>query len=113
MSKRRASLFRHMRAQQRKQSMIVGVVGYTEETWAQVKATATDPQCFEDTFEKWQAVALSARRDFLRSGVQAVEYQIEPEVFEAWCEQNQQQNDSKARAEFVSEKLSAAYQQSN
>ena len=109
MSKRRATLFRHMRAQQRKQAMIVGVVGYTAETWAQVKASAIDPQCFEDSFEKWKEVAVSARREFQRSGVQAVEYQIEPQVFADWCTQHQQQNDSKARAEFVSEKLSAAY----
>lgn len=111
MSKRRASMFRHMRAQQRKQTMIVGVVGYTADTWAQVKATATDPQCFEDTFEKWKDVALSARREFQRSGVQAVEYQIDPQVFANWCAQHQQQNDSRARAEFVSEKLSAVYNQ--
>jgi hypothetical protein len=100
-----------MRAQQRKQTMIVGVVGYTADTWAQVKATATDPQCFEDTFEKWKDVALSARREFQRSGVQAVEYQIDPQVFANWCAQHQQQNDSRARAEFVSEKLSAVYNQ--
>jgi hypothetical protein len=104
-------MFRHMRAQQRKQTMIVGVVGYTADTWAQVKATATDPQCFEDTFEKWKDVALSARREFQRSGVQAVEYQIDPQVFANWCAQHQQQNDSRARAEFVSEKLSAVYNQ--
>ncbi|MDD2700905.1 MAG: hypothetical protein PHH36_06660 [Sideroxydans sp.] len=112
MSKRRATLFRRLRTKHRKQAMIVGVVGYTAESWAEVKATATDPQCFEESFEKWKEVALSARREFQRSGVQAVEYQIEPQVFADWCAQHQQQNDSKSRAEFVSEKLSAAYNQS-
>lgn len=112
MSSRRSVTLRSLRAKHRKQAMIVGVVGYTAETWAAVKATATDPQCFEDTFEKWKDVAVSARREFQRSGVQAVEYQIEPQVFADWCAQHQQQNDSKARAEFVSEKLSAAYNQS-
>lgn len=111
MSKRRATLFRRLRTKHRKQAMVIGVVGYTPETWAQVKATATDPQCFEDSFEKWQDVALSARREFLRSGVQAVEYQIDPQVFTDWCAHHQLQNDSKARAEFVSEMLSAAYAQ--
>jgi hypothetical protein len=105
-------MFRHMRAQQRKQAMIVAVVGYTAETWAQVKATATDPQCFEDTFERWKDVAFTAQREFQRSGVQAMEYQIVPDVFAAWCAQHQQQNDSKARAEFVSEKLGELYGQS-
>ncbi|GAB5604246.1 hypothetical protein [Sideroxyarcus sp. TK5] len=109
MSNKRAAMFRSLRAKHRQQAMIVGVVGYTAETWAQVKATATDPQCFEETFERWKDVAVSARREFQRSGVQAVEYQIEPQVFADWCAQHQQQNDAKARAEFVSEKLSAVY----
>ncbi|MBA3024228.1 MAG: hypothetical protein KJ572_09085 [Gammaproteobacteria bacterium] len=112
MSKKRAAMFRSLRAKHRQQAMIVGVVGYTAETWAQVKATATDPQCFEETFERWKDVAVSARREFQRSGVQAVEYQIEPQVFAAWCVQQQQQNDAKARAEFVSEKLGELYGQS-
>ena len=112
MSKRRASMFRHMRAQQRKQAMIVAVVGYTPETWAMVKATATDPQSFEDTFEKWHAVSFAARREFLRTGVQAVECQIEPQEFADWCAAHAQENNSAARAEFVSEALRAAYGQS-
>lgn len=91
--------------------MIVAVVGYTPETWAQVKATATDPQCFEDTFEKWHQAAFAARREFQRAGVQAVECQIEPEEFAAWCTANQQENNATARAEFVSQCLQAAYGQ--
>jgi len=112
MGVKRAAKLRHLRAQHRKQAMIVAVVGYTAETWAQVKATAIDPQCFEDTFEKWKDAALSARREFQRSGVQAVECQLEPDVFAEWCAQHQQQNDSKARAEFVSVKLGELYGQS-
>lgn len=111
MSKRRASLFRHMRAQQRKQAMIVAVVGYTPETWAQVKASATDPKSFEDSFEKWHEVAFAARREFLRTGVQAVECQIVPDEFAAWCAANALENNSAARAEFASEALRAAYGQ--
>jgi len=39
----------------------------------------------------------------------ALECQIVPEEFFAWCALNSQENNSTARAEFVSEKLSAAY----
>ncbi len=107
---RQAALSRRLRAKKRSQALIIGVVGYTAQTWAQVKATATDPHCFEDSFEKWKALAFAARREFQRSGVRAVEYQIEPDVFAAWCLQHQQENNATARAEFVSEKLSAAYE---
>ncbi|MDP1633152.1 MAG: hypothetical protein Q8L69_00550 [Gallionellaceae bacterium] len=91
--------------------MIIGVTWYTEETWAQVKATATDPECFEDSFEKWKAVAIAARREFQRSGVRALECQIVPHEFSAWCALHGQENNSTSRAEFVSDRLSAAYNQ--
>ena len=53
-------------------------------------------------------MAIQARREFQRSGVRAIEYRIIPEEFFAWCELNNQENNSTSRAEFVSEKLSAA-----
>jgi hypothetical protein len=73
-----------------------------------VKVTAADPECFEDSFEKWEAMAVKARREFQRSGVRAIECQIIPEEFFAWCAQNNQVNNSTSRAEFVSVKLNEA-----
>lgn len=106
---RKPTLYQSLKAKKRSQSMIIGVTWYTEETWSQVKATATDPECFEESFPKWKAMAVLARREFQRSGVRALECQIVPEEFFAWCALHSQENNSTARAEFVSEKLSAAY----
>ena len=103
------TLYQRLKAKKRSEAMIVGVTWYTEETWAQVKATATDPECFEQSFVKWKAMAIKARREFQRSGVRALEYQIIPQEFSAWCALHGQENDSTLRAEFVSERLSAAY----
>lgn len=100
-------LLQRLRAKKRSQSLLIGLTWYTEQSWAQVKATATDPECFEDTFAKWKAMAVTARREFQRSGVQAVECRIDPKDFFAWCAQNNQDNNATSRAEFVSEKLSA------
>lgn len=105
---RKPTLSQRLKAKNRSQAMIVALTWYTEETWAQVKATATDPECFEDSFEKWKAVAVKAQREFLRSGVRALECQVVPEEFFAWCEAHQQENNSTSRAEFVSEALAAA-----
>ncbi len=105
---KKPSLQQRLKAKNRSQSLIVAVTWYTEETWAQVKATAADPECFEDSFSKWEAVAVKARREFQRSGVRAIECQIIPEEFFEWCAQNNQVNNSTARAEFVSAKLSEA-----
>ncbi|MDD4930201.1 MAG: hypothetical protein PHP85_13115 [Gallionella sp.] len=74
-----------------------------------MKATAADPECFEDSFVKWKAMAVLARREFQRSGVRAVECHIVPEAFFSWCTLNNQENNAASRAEFVSETLSAAH----
>jgi hypothetical protein len=105
---RKPSLQQRLRAKKRSQAMIIGLTWYTEETWAQVKATALDPECFEESFPKWKAMAISARREFQRSGVRAIECQIIPEEFFAWCALNAQENNSTSRAEFVSVKLNEA-----
>lgn len=107
---RKPTLSQRLKAKKRSQAMIIGVTWYTAETWARVKAAATDPECFEDSFEKWKAMATAARREFQRSGVRAVECLIEPEELLAWCAANGQENNSASRGEFVSEKLTAAYE---
>lgn len=106
---RKPTLYQSIKAKRRSQSLVIGVTWYTEETWQQVKATASDPECFEDSFAQWKAMAVAARRNFQRSGVLALECRIEPEEFAAWCAQHQQENNSTSRAEYVSEKLSAVH----
>lgn len=96
-----------IRAKKRSQALLIGLTWYTEESWAEVKSTATDPECFEATFPQWKAMAVKAQREFLRSGVHAIECQISPQEFAAWCALNGQENNATARAEYVSEKLSA------
>ena len=107
---RKPSLHQRLKAKNRSQSLLIGVTWYTEETWAQVKATASDPECFDDSFAKWEAMAVKARREFQRSGVRAIECHIVPEEFFAWCALNGQENNATSRGEFVSEKLSAAHE---
>jgi hypothetical protein len=109
---RKPTLYQSLRAKNRSQQLVIGVTWYTAETWARVKATATDPECFEDSFEQWKAVAVKARRNFQRSGVMALECQIDPDAFAAWCAAHQQENNSTARGEFVSEVLSAVHNKS-
>lgn len=107
---RKPTLYQSLKAKRRSQSLVVGVTWYTEETWGQVKATAADPECFEESFAKWKAMAIAARREFQRSGILALEFQMIPDEFFAWCALNNQENNSTSRAEFVSERLSAAHE---
>ena len=107
---KKPTLSQSLKARRRSRQMVIGVTWYTPETWARVKATATDPECFEDSFDKWKAMAVAARRNFQRSGVMALECQIDPDEFAAWCAANQQENNSTSRGEFVSVVLSAAHE---
>ena len=88
--------------------MLAGITWYTAETWSQVKASAADPECFEDSFPEWEAMATAARRELQRSGVNAIEFKITPHEFFEWCALNNKVNIAGSRAEFVSEKLSAS-----
>ena len=106
---RKPTLLERLRAKKRNRAMLVGVTWYTGETWTQVKASAADPERFEESFSKWEAMAISALREFLRSGVQAVKFHIIPEEFVAWCTLNNKVNNAESRAEFVAEKLQAAH----
>lgn len=105
---KKPSLMQRLRAKKRNQSILAGLTWYNAETWAEVKARASDPECFEDSFPAWEKMANLARRQLQRSGVRAVECHIIPHDFFAWCEANGKQNNAAARAEFVSETLSAA-----
>ena len=107
---RKPTLYQSLKAKRRSQSLVIGVTWNTEENWAQVKATAVDPECFEDSFPKWKDMAVAARRNFQRSGVLALECQINPQEFFAWCALNNQENNATSRGEFVSEVLSAAHE---
>jgi hypothetical protein len=97
-----------LRAKKRNQAILVGIAWYSAASWAEVKDTAADPECFEASFPAWEAMAISARRELQRSGVRAIECPIVPQDFFAWCELNSRVNNAAARAEFVSETLSAA-----
>ncbi len=98
-------LIERLRAKKQNRSMVVGVTWYTEETWAQVKATARDPRRFEDTFVEWEVVALHALGDLQKVGIYAVKVQLLPAELLSWCLAHKKENDAAARAAFVSEKV--------
>jgi len=106
---RKPSLLERLRAKRRSQSMIVGITWYTNETWLKVKSEASDPERFENSFTEWQAMAVSARRELQRTGARALEFYIIPQELFNWCTLNNKVNNSESRAEFVSEKLTAAH----
>ena len=87
------------------QSPVVGVTWYTEDSWARVKATATDPERFEETFTEWNSMAVDALANIKRAGMNAVKFFIFHDELQSWCQLHNKPNNAASRAEFVSERL--------
>jgi len=98
---------------QTRQPMLTGAVWYSAETWAQIKASATDPDRFEASFDEWVVMAERALREFSACGLVATKVLIEPTEFAAWCGARHAQNDASSRSMFVSEKLRSADRKEN
>lgn len=86
---------------------IVGICWYTQDDWARVKETATDPDVFESTFTEWEAMAEVNLSYVLKAYPNAQKVLIDADEFLAWCHLRRRPNNSDARAEFVSDKVRA------
>ena len=54
--------------------LAVGVCWYTEENWTKVKAAASDPDRFEDTYEEWTEMGEKALQGLQIAGVTAEKF---------------------------------------
>jgi hypothetical protein len=102
---KKPSLMDRLRAKNKARSSVVGVTWYTEEDWSKVKAAATDPERFEETYSEWKAMAIEAVADLKKAGVNTVRYFVLPNELLPWCLLHKKPNNAASRAEFVAEKL--------
>jgi hypothetical protein len=104
---KKTSLMDRLRAKKKARSSVVGVTWYTEEEWSKVKAAATDPERFEETYAEWTAMAIEAVADLKKVGVNTVNFFVTPNELLPWCLLHNKPNNAASRAEFVAEKLRA------
>ena len=84
----------------------VAVGWYNLENWTKVKAAASDPDRFEDSYQDWTDMAEKALKDLTSVGIVADKFYINSEHLLAWCLAHDKQNNAAARAEFVSQMFS-------
>lgn len=89
------------------QEPVVGVAWYTSSEWSRVKAASADPERFEESFEEWLVVAEDALVKLMSAGVSAERFLVNADDLAKWCVENRLENNSSARARFVSEQLQA------
>ena len=107
--KEKSPLLQRLRQKKHDRKRIVsGVCWYTESQWVRLKETATDPERFEATYEKWIAMAEGELLHLSKAGIIPAKVLIDPDEFSAWCKQKSKSNDASARAEYVSQQLRRA-----
>lgn len=84
---------------------VVGVSWYNEDNWARVKLAATDSERFEESYLEWLEMALDALANIQKTGINAVQFNIDADELLPWCLANKKANNAAARAEFIAEKL--------
>lgn len=84
----------------------MGIAWYeTQEDWAGIKSTATDPEHFEDTYEEWKSMAAKVLVKMLKAGVLPVKISLTPEKFSSWCLIHNRNNNAENRADYAALKM--------
>jgi hypothetical protein len=84
----------------------VAVGWYDLENWTKVKAQASDPDRFENSYQDWTDMAEKALKDLIAAGIIVDRFFIKSKDLLAWCLVHDKQNNAAARAEFVSQMFS-------
>jgi hypothetical protein len=88
-----------------RRSVVVGVAWYSEDQWALVKASATDPERFEASYPEWVTMAEEALQQLQAAGVAPIKVLVHSAELSAWCLAHGKRNEAGARAQLASEKL--------
>jgi hypothetical protein len=102
MKKRKVRGHRQAKKTQRS-DIVVGVCWYTAQDWERVKATATDPELFENSFAEWETMANQSLATLRTTYPGLVKVLVAADEFFAWCLVRGRSNDSSARSEFAAE----------
>ena len=76
----------------------VAVGWYDLENWTKVKAEASDPDRFENSYQDWTDLAENVLKDLIAAGIIADRFYIDSKDLLAWCLVHDKQNNAAARA---------------
>ena len=92
-----------LRSKTQQPDVKVGIVWYTEDQWQLVKAAATDPERFEDSYADWVDMVEESTKSMLATGLLTHRVTVTASDLLAWCLAHGKENNASARAEFVSQ----------
>lgn len=79
----------------------VGLGWYNREDWDRLREISEDRDQLEETFEEWEASALSALQDIQSTGQQIERVLVDPEQLLSWCNEKGVAVNASSRAEYV------------
>lgn len=97
-----------LKSRRQMRSVVFGVVWYSEENWAKVKASAVDPERFEASYAEWLLMANDTFQKFADHGIKAEKVLVDSDALLAWCLAHVKKNDAAARSKYVAELQSRA-----
>ena len=95
-----------LRAKKQMRASVVGVAWYSdEESWREIRSTATDAELLEASFDDWVSMANKAIEEIEASGATVVRHPLVPSEFLVWCHELGKENNAASRSEFVAQTM--------
>jgi hypothetical protein len=85
--------------------MKLGIAWYRADQWELLKATATDPEIIEDTYQEWLANTKKRLEELREAGQEIVEVDFDVKKFNNWCENNEKALNGTSRSEYTARLL--------
>ena len=84
---------------------VVGLAWYFPSQWQQLREVSADSEHLEKTYPEWLAAFEEAFQKLSAAGIAVVKVPVDIEALIGWCRERSLPIDSKARAQYVSERL--------
>ncbi len=83
----------------------IGVAWYREDQWQLLRATASDPEIIEETYQEWLGIAWESMERLKEQGLDPVRVDFDVHEFNAWCNRHKRNPNAESRSEYVTELL--------
>ena len=94
----------------KRRPQLYAFVWYCPEAWPRLKATASDTDNLEATYEEWHGNAESTFQALRRQGMRLEKVEIDIEALLAWCEAHGHAPDATARSTYAVHLLQERHQ---
>lgn len=101
-----AMRIRRRKGKKEERRLVTGVVWYEDESvWSRMRALATDPERFEETYPAWCRMMEEQLPTLRQAGLLPLKVPMDADEFASWCAREGRDPDASARAEYVSHRL--------